>query len=144
MAQSKSFTLGGRSLNWSYEKVVKSLRGVQPETIQKYYVEVGNTKYPIKQAFAVATGFSLAAFTSQHAYRMLQSVGFEIKEKRLTLIQTKSSAKPYLPHLFLLRRNSCCGMRNVADKQQKTDEPLDSSVFPCLSVALLCSSPSQS
>ncbi len=81
MAKSKSFTVGGRSFELSYEDVVKSLRGVQPETVQKYYVEVGNTKYPIKQAFAVPTGISLAGFTSQYAYRILQSVGFEIKEK---------------------------------------------------------------
>lgn len=80
MSQSKTFQLGGKSVELSYEKVVKALRGVQPEPIQKYYIEVGNTSYPIKQALAVTTGFSLAGFTSQHAFRMLQSVGFEVKE----------------------------------------------------------------
>ena len=81
MAKSKSFTVGGRSFELSYEDVVKALRGVKPKAVQKYYIEVGNTKYPIKQAFAAGTCISLAGFTSQQAYRILRSVGFEIKEK---------------------------------------------------------------
>ena len=80
MTQFKSFTLGGKSFDLSYEMVVKALRGIQPDTVQKYYIEVGNTAYPIKQVFAAATEFSLAAFTSQHAFRILQSLGFEVKE----------------------------------------------------------------
>lgn len=80
MPESKTFTLGGKSFEISYEAVVKALRGIQPDTVQKYYIEVGNTAYPIKQVFAVTTGFSLAAFTSQHAFRILQSIGFEVKE----------------------------------------------------------------
>ncbi len=80
MATEKTFTLQGKQYTCSDENVKKALRKVKPGPIQKYYIEIDGQRYPVKQALAAATGLSLAAFTSQYAFRILQSLGFEVQE----------------------------------------------------------------
>ncbi len=80
MSESKTFTIQGQAFTLNQDDVVRALRGVRPDPIRKYYIKVGSTAYPIKQALAEATGLSLAAFNAQYAFRVLQNLGFEVKE----------------------------------------------------------------
>lgn len=74
------FVLRGKSFIIDREDVKKAVRGLDPEAIRKYSVEIGNVEYPIKQVVAKITGYPPAAFTTQDAYSILKKLGFKIKE----------------------------------------------------------------
>lgn len=57
---------------------VETVREQSPETPQRYVVRIGDKDYPIKQAVSAALRVPPVAFTSQHAYRWLSKLGFEI------------------------------------------------------------------
>jgi len=71
--------LRGRDFDLSREEVEKGMRGVEPEPIRKYYVEINGRRYPIKQVIAVCLGLDPIRFTSADAYRILSGLGFEIR-----------------------------------------------------------------
>lgn len=72
------FTLNGQSLELTADQVRHRLDGVRPENVQQYGVRVGPLVYPVKQAFAAATGLTRSKFTTQVARRHLSAVGLEI------------------------------------------------------------------
>ena len=72
------FTLKGRRYELSSDMVEARLAGVSPETIREHAVRVGDTWYPVKQAFEVAVGVSRAEFISHEARRHLAALGFEV------------------------------------------------------------------
>ena len=74
------FTIGGQEFALGREDVEKKLRGVEPEGIQKVYVEVNERRYPVKQALAVAAGLIRSGFTTQDALRVLRKLGFKLGE----------------------------------------------------------------
>lgn len=69
--------VGGRDFNHRKADVEEAMRGVDPESIQKYAVEVNGTKYPPKQVLARATGWERTSFTTMEAQRVLRKLGFE-------------------------------------------------------------------
>lgn len=73
-----TMTVGGRQLTLSREKVINVLKGTQPESVRRYFIEVASVRYPIKQVFSLTTGLPRAAFTSLDAYRALVRLGFEV------------------------------------------------------------------
>lgn len=75
-----TFTIGGQEFSLSAEDVEKKLKGVQPEEIQKVFVEVGGKRYPVKQALGVAAGLIRSGFTTQDALRILRKLGFKLGE----------------------------------------------------------------
>ena len=79
MANQIRFILGSKAFIISKDEI-KKIEGIQPEPIRKYYIEIEEEQYPIKQVFSIITGLPLAAFTSQDAFRILRKFGFEIKE----------------------------------------------------------------
>lgn len=50
------------------------MRGVEPGHLYQYAVEVNGVRYPVNQAFRVATG--LEHFTTQRARDVLRRLGF--------------------------------------------------------------------
>jgi hypothetical protein len=73
------FTIRGRNYSIQKEKIISALKKVRPEPITKYYVEVNNGRYPIKQVLSEACNIDRIAFTSMDAYRILDNLGFRIK-----------------------------------------------------------------
>jgi len=72
------FTIGGKKVQLSKDSVEASLKGVKPDRVHKYRVEIGGVAYPIKQVICVAAGLPPAAFISTDAYRILRNLGFEV------------------------------------------------------------------
>ena len=73
------FTIRGKNYELKKEEVHKKLKGVNPELIREYYIEIDNIQYPIKQVLASVTGLPPIAFTSKYAYDVLTRLGFEVK-----------------------------------------------------------------
>ena len=59
-------------------KVENKLFNIAPEAGGKYFVEILDKKYPIKQVVGKAFSLSRAEFITQEAYRILKNLGFEI------------------------------------------------------------------
>lgn len=75
------FVLNGQTLSLTPQQVEMRLSGLSPEAIQTHGVEVAGMVFPVKQAFAVATGVPRTEFTSQTARRLLARLGFTISGK---------------------------------------------------------------
>jgi len=76
-ASCASFAANKKPASWAERK----LKGVSPEPIQKVFVIVNNTKYPVKQALALSSGMIRAGFTTQYAFRILRKLGFQLGEE---------------------------------------------------------------
>jgi hypothetical protein len=77
------FTIRGRTFNVSREDIERILENLDPEPLRgraKYYIEYKGKMYPIKQVISAVTGLPRVAFTAMHAYRILTTLGFEVKE----------------------------------------------------------------
>ena len=74
-----TFTVNGDQMSLSRRDVTDALKGVVPEPIRSHAVSVGGTSYPVKQAFAAATGLDRLDFTSATARRNLDRLGFELR-----------------------------------------------------------------
>ena len=69
-------TVGGRPFDFDKGRILKKLRGVEPEPIREHMVEVGGAVFPPKQVLAVVTGWDRMSFTTMEAQRVLTKVGF--------------------------------------------------------------------
>jgi hypothetical protein len=72
------FQLNGQLVDLTADDVRRRLAGVNPSTTYRHTVVVDGTAYPVKQAFAVATGISRHDFTSHRAREILSRLGFEL------------------------------------------------------------------
>jgi hypothetical protein len=77
--KSLKFTIRGKIYELKKEEIHKKLKGVNPQPIREYYIEVENIQYPIKQVLATVTGLPPIGFTSKYAYDILTRLGFEVK-----------------------------------------------------------------
>jgi hypothetical protein len=68
--------VGGRELDLTADKVIRSMRGVEPETIREHFVVIGERPFPPKQALAQVTGWDRQTFTTMEATRVLNRLGF--------------------------------------------------------------------
>jgi hypothetical protein len=73
------FTVNGEHMALSRSDVLNALSGIGPEPIRSHAVVVSGTAYPVKQAFAAATGLDRLDFTSATARRHLDRLGFELR-----------------------------------------------------------------
>ena len=73
------FIIREKTYELKKEEVHKKLKGLNPEPIREYYVEMDSIQYPIKQVLASITGLPPIAFTSKHAYDVLTRLGFVVK-----------------------------------------------------------------
>lgn len=70
------FVVGGRELDLTADEVVRSMRGVEPETVREHVVAIGDNLFPPKQVLAQATGWDRQTFTTMEALRVLKRLGF--------------------------------------------------------------------
>ncbi len=68
--------VGGRELDLTADGVIRSMRGVEPETIREHFVVIGDVLFPPKQALAQVTGWDRQTFTTLEATRVLSRLGF--------------------------------------------------------------------
>ncbi len=71
-------TLRGKAFPITIEDVLHVTDGVEPGPLQRYAVRLHDQWYPPKQVLALLTGFPVAAFTTQDAYRTMQRLGLLI------------------------------------------------------------------
>src|SRR5262245_3236658 len=71
-----SFVISARRFDLDREAVERAVEGVLPEPLHEHYVVVGGRRYPPKQVLVEATGLDRADFTTHHARRILQRLGF--------------------------------------------------------------------
>ncbi len=76
MDDQHEFTLGGTRYRTSRRTFVERLATVTPAPIAKYSVEIGDRRYPIKQAVGEALDAPRLEFTTQEAVRVLRRLGF--------------------------------------------------------------------
>ena len=73
-------SLGGVSYPLDRKQFEARLANAQPETIKKYFVEIGGRKYPVKQAVSVGLGAPRAAFRTDAAIHALTKLGYQTQE----------------------------------------------------------------
>lgn len=79
----KDFTVAHRKIRNLDKKTVQGkLVTIKAESITKVYIRVGSTNFPVKQAFAAVSGMPKSGFNTQEAARVLEAVGFTLKEKK--------------------------------------------------------------
>ena len=70
----------GKIYELEKKHVEKSLRGVDPETGRRFFIEINGVKYPIKQAVSVAIGRPAMEIGTNTAYSTLRKLGFEVTD----------------------------------------------------------------
>ena len=82
MSHKQQFTVSGHKIVLDKDTVENKLATMKAQPINLVYVRVGGRKFPVKQAFAEATGLIKSQFTTQDAVRVLDRVGFTAKEDK--------------------------------------------------------------
>jgi hypothetical protein len=77
-----TFTLGGVRYETTRHAFQARLRGVEPDRIQKYFVEIERRRIPVKQAVSVGLGVPRASFDSGKAIAVLLKLGFPTQESQ--------------------------------------------------------------
>jgi len=72
----QEFTIGGKRLHLTRDKVVSALRGIAPGPIQTHAVEINGRTYPVKEALSVVTGLDLLDFNQ--ARSVFRRLGFKV------------------------------------------------------------------
>jgi hypothetical protein len=67
--------VSGHTFTLHQHDVARALRHAEPGEIRDHFVEIGDRRYPVKQALAVATGLDPSDFTTQHARSVLRRLG---------------------------------------------------------------------
>jgi len=76
----QDFILRGNTYRSSKGEIERLSKNVEPDPVRKYYIDVGDRRYPIKQPIQLITGLPRIAYTTMDAYGILRRYGFEIKE----------------------------------------------------------------
>jgi hypothetical protein len=72
--------LRGKAFAVTVEDVLRVTQQADPAPLARYAVRLHGRWYPPKQVLSLITGFPVAAFTTQDAYRTMQRLGLEIIE----------------------------------------------------------------
>lgn len=72
--------LRGKTFAVTVDDVLRVTRNVDPAPLARYAVRLHDRWFPPKQVMSLLTGFPVAAFTTQDAYRTMQRLGLEIIE----------------------------------------------------------------
>jgi len=75
-----TFQLCGRKYEVNPNEIERRMKGITPDhrDNMRYFVEIENHQYPIKQVISVISGLPPAAFSSQMAYALLDRMGLKI------------------------------------------------------------------
>ena len=77
-ASSIHFTLDGVSRELSRDHVIEAMHGHEPARVVTYWVDIEGTRWPVKQAFAVALDVEPSQFNSAEARRHFRALGFAV------------------------------------------------------------------
>src|SRR5690606_9265545 len=72
------FTHRGRNYRLDPQTVQRLLRGVEPEATRLWWVEVNGVRYPVNQAFEVASGIHRSTYSTDLPQRTLRRLGFPV------------------------------------------------------------------
>ena len=72
-------TIRGRRIRISANEVRFRLNGTRPERHYRWVVYVDDAMFPVKQAFAVATGLRRLDFITSDAVRAFERLGFIVR-----------------------------------------------------------------
>ena len=78
-----NFQISGKRYEVGREDILEATRDCTPTSTDarhKYFVELHNRQYPIKQVVQLATGLPSPEFTSQYAHGILTALGFHVSE----------------------------------------------------------------
>jgi hypothetical protein len=75
------FRVGGRRVSLTPSLVRKKVQDATPESVQALVVLIGDTEFPVKQAFALASDLDRADFTSHEAWRVFKRLGFRVSRR---------------------------------------------------------------
>jgi transcriptional regulator with XRE-family HTH domain len=70
--------VAGHTFTLRQPDVQRAIGRAEPGEIRDHFVEVGDRRYPVKQALAIATGLDPSEFTSQHARSVLRRLGLRL------------------------------------------------------------------
>jgi hypothetical protein len=70
--------VAGQTFTLRQPDVQRAICRAEPGEIRDHFVEVGDRRYPVKQALAIATGLDPSDFTSQHARSVLRRLGLRL------------------------------------------------------------------
>lgn len=74
----QEFTVGGKRLHLTSDKVVSALRGIAPGPIHIHAVEINGRTYPVKKALSIVTGLDLLDFNTNQARNIFRGLGFKV------------------------------------------------------------------
>lgn len=72
------FRLDGEEFELTPDLVRRRIASHHPESIQQYWVEIDDQRWPVKQVMALATGLTRTRFQSQNSRRLLAKLGFAV------------------------------------------------------------------
>jgi hypothetical protein len=78
MPDAIDFVVNGMNLHLTRPAVERAMERVEPEPLRSHAVVIGETRYPVKQVFELATGLDRLDFTSGTARRHLAKLGFTL------------------------------------------------------------------
>lgn len=71
------FRNDGETYTLTREDVIRAVATVEPEPVRTHAVTIEGRRFPIKQAFSVATGMDKLDFITETARRNLMKLGFK-------------------------------------------------------------------
>jgi hypothetical protein len=80
VADSSEIRLGGVAYPISRKLFEERISKAQPESIRKYFVEIGGRNFPVKQAVSVGFEAPRASFSSEGAIHALTKLGYQTRE----------------------------------------------------------------
>ena len=72
------FDIAGKHGELSREEVRRRLRNEIPGTLHEHTVDIEGTTFPVKQAFAAATGLDVLDFNTNQARAFFRRLGFDV------------------------------------------------------------------
>lgn len=74
-----SHTVNSQRIRLSRDRVLAALVGVEPGPIRKHAVDVDGRIFPVKEAYALATGLDVLDFNTNQARKALRALGFPVQ-----------------------------------------------------------------
>ena len=78
MTTELDYIVAGSRKALNRDDVVRRLRGVEPGPIRTHAVRVNDVLFPVKKAWAAASGMDLLDFNTNQARNWFRRLGFEI------------------------------------------------------------------
>ena len=74
-----SFLINGKRLTLADQSVRAAVHGLTPEPARAHVVDIDGAAFPVKQAFAAATGLDRLDFTTNQARTVFKRLGFTVR-----------------------------------------------------------------